>query len=62
MNIPVKRAKSTALGKMCNPSRSPTKHRKRPFPLKRHKKGPLGSEMGLLFGTEKNFIAITIYT
>ena len=28
MNTPVKRAKSTALGIKCNPSRDPTKYRK----------------------------------
>ena len=28
MNTPVKRAKSTVLGKKCNPSLGPTKHRK----------------------------------
>ena len=31
MNTTVKRAKSTALGKKCNPSHCPTKHRKGPF-------------------------------
>ena len=28
MNTPIKRVKSTALGKKCTPSRGPTKHRK----------------------------------
>ena len=31
MNTPVKRAESTVLGKECNPSRGPTKHRKKAF-------------------------------
>ena len=35
MNTPVKRTKSTALGKKCNPSRGPTKHGKGHFPPKR---------------------------
>ena len=36
MNTLVKRAEPTALGKKCNPSRGPTKHRIGPF----HRKGP----------------------
>ena len=35
INTPVKHAKSTALGKKCNPSRGPIKHRRRPFLLQR---------------------------
>ena len=38
MNIPEKRAKSTAFGKKCNPSHGPTKHRKGPT---KHRKGLL---------------------
>ena len=37
MKIPVKRAKSTALGKKPNSSRGPTIHRKGPFPEKAEK-------------------------
>ena len=35
MYTPVKHAKSTALGKKCQPSRAPAKHRKGLFPPKR---------------------------
>ena len=35
LDTPVKRGKSTAVGKRCNPSRESTKHRKGPFPPKR---------------------------
>ena len=35
MNTPVKRTKSTLVGKKSNPSRGPTKHRIRPCPPKR---------------------------
>ena len=44
MNTHVKRAKSTALGKKCNPSRGPTKYRKGPFPPKKTKKELSGTE------------------
>ena len=33
MKSPIERAKSTALGKKCNPNRGPTKHRKGVFVL-----------------------------
>ena len=39
MNTPVKRAKSKAIGKQCNPIRGHTKQRKEPFPLKSTEKG-----------------------
>ena len=39
MNISIKRAKCTALGKKGNSSRGPTKHRKGPYLLKRIAKG-----------------------
>ena len=43
MNTPVKCAKSTALGKKCNPNRDPTKHRKE-LSIEKDKKALSGSE------------------
>ena len=47
MNAQVKRAKSPALGKKCNPNSGPTKHRK----------GPKG-----LSGTEKDYFKLKSQT
>ena len=49
-NTLVKRAKSTALVKKCNPNRGPTKYRKGSFPQKRTEKG--------LSGTVKDFLSM----
>ena len=40
MNTPVKRANLCTAGKKCNPSRSPSKYRKGPFPPKRGHRVP----------------------
>ena len=42
MRAPVKRLKSIALGKMCNPSRGRTKHLKGPFSTEKDRKVSIG--------------------
>ena len=48
MNISVKCAISTTLGKKYNPSRGPTEHRKIPFSSQSTKKGLLGIKMDII--------------
>ena len=47
MNTVVKRTNSTALGKTCNPSRGPSKHRKGPLSTENDQKGAIGYRRGL---------------